>query len=71
MKVGGCSKWYAEPSDVEDLRVLVEACKVLNLPYVLMGRGSNLIVPDQGYGGLVLRLRGPFGMKLVFVQMKL
>ena len=26
----------------------------------MIGRGSNLIIPDEGFGGLVLRLRGPF-----------
>ena len=60
MKVGGCARWYAEPAHAEDLRALVEACKLLGVPYFMMGRGSNLIVPDAGYAGLVLRLRGPF-----------
>ena len=26
----------------------------------MIGRGSNLIIPDEGFGGLVLRLKGPF-----------
>jgi UDP-N-acetylenolpyruvoylglucosamine reductase len=60
MKVGGCARWYAEPSNSEDLRVLVETCNLLDIPYCMIGRGSNLIVPDHGYGGLVLRLRGSF-----------
>lgn len=60
MKVGGCARWYAEPANTEDLRVLVESCKLLDIPFCMMGRGSNLIVPDSGYGGLVLRLRGSF-----------
>ena len=60
MKVGGSARWYAEPGNAEDLRILVETCKILEIPYCLMGRGSNLIVPDTGYGGLVLRLRGTF-----------
>ena len=32
----------------------------MEIPYCMIGRGSNLIVPDHGYGGLVLRLRGSF-----------
>lgn len=60
MKVGGNAYLYAEPSHAEDLHSLVEACKLLEIPYVMMGRGSNLIVPDAGYAGLVLRLRGTF-----------
>ncbi|MDG1139028.1 MAG: UDP-N-acetylmuramate dehydrogenase [Opitutales bacterium] len=60
MKVGGNAYLYAEPSHVEDLHTLVNASKLLGIPYVMMGRGSNLIVPDAGYAGLVLRLRGTF-----------
>jgi UDP-N-acetylenolpyruvoylglucosamine reductase len=60
MGVGGNARWYAEPANAEDLRSLVEACKLFELPRSMMGRGSNLIVPDDGFGGLVLRLRGKF-----------
>jgi len=60
MGVGGGARWYAEPANIEDLKSLVEACKLFELPRAMMGRGSNLIIPDDGFGGLVLRLRGKF-----------
>ena len=60
MGVGGNTRWYAEPANTEDLSSLVEACKLFELPRAMMGRGSNLIVPDDGFGGLVLKLRGKF-----------
>ena len=58
--VGGSARWYAEPAHSEDLRSLVEACHLFNIPRAMMGRGSNLIVPDVGFGGLVIRLKGNF-----------
>lgn len=58
--VGGVARWYCEPSNSEDLRTLVEACNLFNIQRAMMGRGSNLIVPDDGFGGLVIRLRGNF-----------
>ena len=58
--VGGSTKWYAEPANIEDLTTLVEACDIFELQRAMIGRGSNLIVPDQGFGGLVIRLRGEF-----------
>jgi len=64
--VGGSARWYAEPAHSEDLRSLVEACKLFNIPRAMMGRGSNLIVPDDGFGGLVLRLRGKFWKEITF-----
>ena len=60
MRVGGKALWYAEPQHTEDLRSLVEASNFFSLPRVMLGRGSNLIIPDEGYQGLVLRLRGNF-----------
>jgi len=60
MRVGGSARWYAEPSNPEDLRFLVDACNLFELPRAMMGRGSNLIVPDDGFSGLVLRLKGQF-----------
>jgi len=60
MRVGGKALWYAEPQHTEDLRRLVEASNFFSMPRVMLGRGSNLIIPDEGYHGLVLRLRGDF-----------
>ena len=38
MGVGGNARWYAEPANAEDLRSLVEACKLFELPRSMMGR---------------------------------
>lgn len=56
MGVGGCARWYAEPADTSDLRALLRAAAVCDTPVFVLGRGSNLLVPDEGYPGLVLRL---------------
>jgi len=58
--VGGSSRWYCEPENSEDLRTIVEACNLFGLQRVMIGRGSNLIVPDEGFGGLVIRFKGPY-----------
>ena len=60
MGVGGSTKWYAEPANIDDLLVLVEACELFEVQRAMIGRGSNLLIPDQGFGGLVIRLRGKF-----------
>lgn len=54
--VGGCARWYAEPATVDDVVVLLRAAGRLGLPYFVLGRGSNLLVPDEGYDGLILHL---------------
>ncbi|MBL4575401.1 MAG: UDP-N-acetylmuramate dehydrogenase [Opitutaceae bacterium] len=56
LRVGGEAMLYAEPASVDDLRSLLVASRSSSLPVFLLGRGSNLIVPDEGVSGLVLRL---------------
>ena len=54
-KVGGEAKWFAEPKDLEDLRSILEVAPP-DTPIVVLGRGSNVVVSDDGIDGLVLRL---------------
>ena len=56
MRVGGPARVYAEPASAEDLsHLLVEATR-LGLPVLMLGRGSNLIIPDEGVDDLVISL---------------
>lgn len=54
--VGGVARWYAEPATANDIIVLLQAAGELGLPYFVLGRGSNLLVPDEGYDGLIIHL---------------
>ncbi|MBI5380280.1 MAG: UDP-N-acetylmuramate dehydrogenase [Opitutae bacterium] len=56
MRVGGAARVYAEPASAEDLRILLRGAREHALPVYLLGRGSNLIVPDEGVDGLVVAL---------------
>ena len=66
MQVGGKARWYAEPANVEDLRNLVDATNLFEIQRVMLGRGSNLIIPDDGFAGLVIRLKGSFWSEISF-----
>jgi UDP-N-acetylmuramate--L-alanine ligase/UDP-N-acetylenolpyruvoylglucosamine reductase len=57
--VGGAARVYAEPASAEDLRELLSAAARAEVPVLMLGRGSNLIVPDEGVDGLVLSLANP------------
>ncbi len=57
--LGGAARVYAEPASVADLQALVMAARVRGLPVVMLGRGSNLVVPDEGVDALVISLRHP------------
>jgi UDP-N-acetylenolpyruvoylglucosamine reductase len=59
MRIGGAARFYAEPSNLCDLRALLSAAKLFDLETFCLGRGSNLLVPDEGFAGLVIRFSGP------------
>jgi len=65
MRVGGAAAVYVEPASTADLQTLIRAARDANLPVYLLGRGSNLIVPDDGVHGLVVRLNHAHWRRLV------
>jgi len=68
LRVGGCADYYAEPANETDLQVLLREAAKLSIPVHLLGRGSNLIVPDSGVRGLVVRLNKPFFQQVEFME---
>lgn len=58
-KLGGPADWYVEAEDEQHL-VDVLAAAPDESDVLMLGRGSNLLVSDAGYGGLVIRLSGEF-----------
>lgn len=59
MRVGGAARLYAEPAGLDDLVALLRGAKARGVAVQVLGRGSNLLVPDDGVEGLVLSLRQP------------
>ncbi len=56
-KLGGPAELYAEAESEEDIEVLSElVARYPEVPVTVLGRGSNVLVSDQGVPGLVLRL---------------
>ena len=58
--IGGNAAAYFEVSTVEELAVLAQMRSRWNVPVAIIGRGSNLLVSDAGYSGIVVRLIGDF-----------
>lgn len=57
--VGGAARYFCEPVDREALARLVRRATELGLPVRVIGGGSNVLVPDAGFPGLVVRLSAP------------
>lgn len=53
-RIGGEAEYFVAPESVEDLVELVKYLKEENVPYLLIGNGSNLLVDDKGYSGVMI-----------------
>ncbi len=55
-RLGGNAACYAEPVNRYDLQRILRAAKLFSIKHFIMGLGSNVLVPDEGFRGLVIRL---------------
>jgi UDP-N-acetylmuramate dehydrogenase len=56
LKVGGPARYFVEATSPDDVRAALHETRVLNLPLFVLGGGSNLVVADAGFRGLVLKI---------------
>lgn len=57
LRVGGRADYYAEPASEADLGLLLKSARAEGVAVFLLGRGSNLIVSEEGFAGMVIRLK--------------
>ncbi len=60
-KVGGPARWLATPRNLDDLGLVGRAVVEAGVPVVVLGRGSNVVVADDGFDGVVVCLAEGFG----------
>jgi UDP-N-acetylmuramate dehydrogenase len=59
-KVGGPADIFFEPGDVEELKKTIRFVKENELPYYIIGNGTNLLVGDKGIRGAVIKVGESF-----------
>ena len=60
LRVGGPADIFVEPASEEDLASLLKFCGERSVKFFTLGRGSNLLVRDGGFRGVVISLAHPF-----------
>ena len=60
LRVGGPADVYVEPASEADLAEVLKFCAERKLPFFVLGRGSNLLVKDGGFRGVVICLAQPY-----------
>ena len=55
-RVGGNADYFVEPKTEEEVKNVVSLCKSEEMPYFILGNGSNLLVGDKGYRGVIIQI---------------
>ena len=53
-KVGGNADIFVTPKTVDSIKDIIDICKNENIDYYIIGKGSNLLVGDKGYRGVII-----------------
>jgi UDP-N-acetylmuramate dehydrogenase len=56
LQVGGCARYFIEPADEHEIGEALRWARAHSLPVFVLGGGSNLLVSDAGFAGLVLHM---------------
>lgn len=59
-QIGGKCIALIEPKKVEDIIKAIKICRENNLKFFVIGNGSNLLVPDDGYNGVIIKIKSEF-----------
>ena len=55
-RIGGPADYYLEPADKDDVVKSITYFQAQNIPFIIVGKGSNLLVSDEGIRGAVINL---------------
>lgn len=55
-KIGGPAEYFVTPENEDQLKLVIKVCKESNIPYYIIGKGSNLLVGDKGYKGVIIQI---------------
>ncbi len=55
-RAGGPADYFVLPRTKEEVKDLISLCRSEDIPYYIVGNGSNLLVSDKGYRGMIIQL---------------
>lgn len=60
LKIGGRARFFANPSNKEELKRAIKFARDNDIPLFLLGGGTNTLIKDEGVRGMVIKLNGEF-----------
>ena len=66
LRIGAAADIWFEPKDYQELTKIICRCLKGRIPYLVIGKGSNILFSDQGFKGIVICLSAPAFAKINF-----
>ena len=60
-KIGGPAEIFAKPASTEQVALIADFCRKNEIPLLPLGKGSNVLAPDNGIGGVTIYFGSDFG----------
>lgn len=64
-KIGGTAKYFCTPKNIYQLKKILKICKTKHIRYFIIGNGSNLLINDNGFDGIIISLKEFNNIKIV------
>lgn len=58
-QVGGAADYFVTPENSRELKAVLALCREEAIPFFILGNGSNLLVSDSGYRGVIVHIGRP------------
>ncbi len=59
-RIGGPAELFVQPAGTKEMLTAIRLAREEGVPFFVMGKGSNLLVSDEGYRGMILQTGGAF-----------
>ncbi|MFA5093595.1 MAG: UDP-N-acetylmuramate dehydrogenase [Candidatus Omnitrophota bacterium] len=64
--IGGRCRYFIEPRDVNDLKLLLKLLKKHKIPFLIIGAGSNILAGDKKIQKAIIHLNSPYFKRIFF-----
>ena len=55
-RIGGAADYFVSPQTTDQIKNIIDLCKSEAMPWYVIGNGSNLLVSDRGFRGVIIQL---------------
>ena len=67
-KIGGPAKYFIKPTKYEQIIKIIKLCHNYKIKFFILGNGSNLLVSDSGFDGLIIQIKEDNFADLKFIK---